>query len=88
MVYDFDAELIEQALRQDAGALTCLRRELAEPPGVEEIAEALFAAVESHLGLEPVPSMPTPDEMDAIYEWDERLIADHAGSNRFHQVTA
>lgn len=39
-----------------------------------EIGEALVAAVESRLGLELVPSMPTPAELDALYEWDQRLL--------------
>ena len=40
------------------------------------VAEALAGVIESQLGVELVPSMPTPDEMDAIYEWDERLVVD------------
>ena len=68
---------------------TSIRRELAEGPGsglpgsglpgsglpgVESIAEAVVAAWETCFGLELVPSLPTPEEMDAIYEWDERLV--------------
>ncbi len=36
-------------------------------------AEAVVSAIESQCGLELVPSMPTPDELQAVYEWDRKL---------------
>lgn len=56
--------------------LTSLAKELEKRPDFATIAEGLVASIEDNLEVELVPSMPTPDEMDAIYEWDERLVFD------------
>jgi lipoate-protein ligase A len=53
-----------------------LTRELGEQPASAVVAEAIVEALESSYALEYLPSMPTPDEMEAIYEWDERLVLD------------
>ncbi len=57
-----------------AARRTSFAAELAEPLGFAQIAEAAVAALEAGLDLELVPSMPTPPEMDAIYEWDQRML--------------
>ncbi len=46
---------------------------LGSAPDLAAVAEALVAAVEDGLGLELIPSLPTPGEMQAIYDWDQRL---------------
>jgi hypothetical protein len=40
-----------------------------------EIAESVLNALEERAGLELVPSMPTPEELESVYEWDRRLAA-------------
>lgn len=47
-------------------------------PGV--VAEALLVAAEAFFGLDLVPSLPTRDEMEEVYEWDRRLLADSPAS--------
>lgn len=65
--------LVPGAVRVPASSLT---DELGEPPESAAVAEAVVKAFESSFALELLPSMPTPDEMEAIYEWDERLVLD------------
>lgn len=36
-------------------------------------AEAVVSALESECGLELIPSLPTPEELQALYDWDRRL---------------
>jgi lipoate-protein ligase A len=85
MVFEFDFELLAGVLRTTAAAIenstTSIRRQLAEPPGLEAIAEAVVAASESCFGLELIPSLPTPEEMEGIYEWDE-ILQSKVGSRR------
>lgn len=57
-----------------AAGRTTFGAEAGEPLGFAQIAEALVGVVETSLDLELVPSMPTPAEMDAVYEWDERVL--------------
>ena len=59
-----------------SSATTSIAAETGAPPPLADAAEALIAALESCFGLELIPSMPTPAEMDAIYDWDRRLIGD------------
>jgi hypothetical protein len=49
----------------------------ADPPAQSpaELAESLLQVLERQAGLELVPSMPLPEELDAVYEWDQRLVA-------------
>jgi hypothetical protein len=56
--------------------LSSLADELEDLPDFATVAERLVEAIEDSFEVELVPSMPTPDEMDAIYEWDERLVVD------------
>ncbi len=56
--------------------LSSLAEELEDRPDFATVAERLVEAIEDSFEVELVPSMPTPDEMDAIYEWDERLVVD------------
>lgn len=90
MVFEFDFELLAGVLRTTAAEIenstTSIRRQLAEAPGsglpgLEAIAEAVVAASESCFGLELIPSLPTPEEMEGIYEWDEILLS-QVGSRR------
>lgn len=53
---------------------TSLSREMGRPIESAVVAEAMIEFLEKNLGLELVPSMPTPAEMEAVYEWDERLV--------------
>jgi len=52
---------------------TALRREIDPSPDANTVAEAAVGALEKQFGLELVPSMPQPHELEAIYEWDLRL---------------
>ncbi len=38
-----------------------------------ELAESLLAALERRVGLELVPSMPLPEELDGVWGWERRL---------------
>lgn len=40
-----------------------------------ELGEALLRQLERRTDLELVPSMPRPEELDAVYEWERRLVA-------------
>lgn len=54
--------------------MSTMVKELGMRPALEIVAEALTKAFEQTYGLELIPSMPTPEEMDALYQWDEQLI--------------
>jgi lipoate-protein ligase A len=56
------------------GSTTSVAAESEDPPNLADLAERLLSAVEDHFGLELIPSLPTPAELEAIYEWDERLL--------------
>jgi len=77
MVYSFDAELASRVVRgaSPEAEVTCMREHLDEPQQLDAIGEALARAIESCYRTELVPSMPTPDELDAIYVWDRRLVS-------------
>ena len=49
------------------GTGVTVRVALPEIPGV------LVSEIESECGLELIPSMPTPEELQALYDWDRRL---------------
>lgn len=81
--FDVDARLHAELLGIDARTLTSVRGELetvdagpaaaASLPDLAAMAEAVAAAAEEVLDLELIPSMPTPGELEAIYDWDRRL---------------
>lgn len=83
--FAIDRPLISRLLGVDAGGYTSVHGELApqsgdpgssapgELPDLAAMAEALIGAAEAALGLELIPSMPTPGELDAIFDWDRRL---------------
>ena len=85
MMFDFNTALMAQVLKvpdeklrdkiADSldGYMTTLAKELGAKPPLAEVAETLCGAFEESYGLELVPSMPTPDELDAMYRWDEAL---------------
>ena len=87
MMFDFDAHTMSQVLRVSAekghnGAnsssyseMTSMKQELGSAPKFEEVAEALLSAFEEVCHLELIPSMPTMQEMDAIYGWDQKLAS-------------
>lgn len=87
MMFDFDTALMARVLKvpdeklrdKIAGSMeqymTTLRKELGDKPPLAEVAETLAAAFEQVYGLELVPSMPTPDEVDAMVRWD-RVLSD------------
>ncbi|RMH66252.1 MAG: lipoate--protein ligase family protein [Calditrichaeota bacterium] len=88
MMFDFDTALMARVLRLPdekmrdkvrAGMdtyMSTMKKELESLPKLEEVAEALLSSFEEIFGITLIPSMPTPDEMDAIYEWDNRLKSD------------
>lgn len=81
MVLALDPALAAKALAPRAagdGEPTSIAGELAETPPLAEVAERLVAAFEACHGLELIPSMPTPAEMDAVVEWDRRLTSEAA----------
>lgn len=55
-----------------------LAAQMETPIPLAELAEKLLAALENHFALELFPSLPTPEELEAIYEWDERLLIETA----------
>jgi hypothetical protein len=75
----------------------CLSFEL-DPGGAEgrpvrspaEVGEWFLQLLEQRTGLELVPSMPLPEELDAVYEWDARLAAaaDRQGAPKLAQPVA
>ncbi len=76
MVFALDRALLARALAPRGATEaepTSIADELTDPPPLSEVAERLAVAFESGLGLELIPSMPTPAEMDAVLEWDRRL---------------
>jgi lipoate-protein ligase A len=74
LALDLDEELRGKVLRGRIGeSVTSLRRELGRPIDLAKVAEELVGALETQTGLELIPSMPMPQEMEAIYEWDLRL---------------
>jgi lipoate-protein ligase A len=85
MMLDFDTALMARVLKipdakmrdkvaQTLGDyMTTLTRELGEAPPLKTVAEHLTAAFEQVYGLELVPSLPTPEELDAMYRWDAAL---------------
>ncbi len=84
MIFDFNPELLAGVQRTSIAEIestrTSIRRQLADAPGsvlpdLPAIAEAVVAAWESCFDLELVPSLPTPEEMEAVHEWDERLVS-------------
>ncbi|HED10265.1 MAG TPA: lipoate--protein ligase family protein [Caldithrix abyssi] len=88
MMFDFDTELMARVLRLPdekmrdkvrAGLndyMTTMKKELDVLPKLEDVAEALLSSFEEIFNITLVPSMPTLEEMDKIYEWDERLRSD------------
>ncbi|MCP4202013.1 MAG: hypothetical protein GY769_08775 [bacterium] len=73
---EHDSVLIGRRVTADDHTVSSLAAELAGRPDFSTVAEALVEAVEDTYEVELVPSMPTPAEMDAIYDWDERLALD------------
>lgn len=45
------------------------------PSSPAELGEALLQELERRADLELVPSMPMPEELDAVYAWEARLVA-------------
>lgn len=60
------------------GCSSSVTAEMEEPVSLAEMAELLLAALERHFSLELIPSMPTPGELEAIYDWDGRLLMETA----------
>ncbi|MFQ5483606.1 MAG: biotin/lipoate A/B protein ligase family protein [Nitrospinaceae bacterium] len=50
--------------------MTTMKRELGEKPALATVAEHLVDAFEERYGLELIPSLPTPEELDEVYRWD------------------
>ncbi len=94
MMLDFDTTTMARVLKvpdekmrdkiaQSLNAyMTTIKKELAEPPQLTVVAEALLSSFEEFYNLTLIPSMPAPEEMDAIYEWDKKL----SGEDWLHQV--
>lgn len=60
-------------------ASSSLEEQAEKPIHLADLAERLLASLESHFSLELFPSLPTPEELEAIYTWDERLLIDSVG---------
>lgn len=75
IVRDEELEATALARPQGTAPASDLRRELGALPPLASVAEALVGACEAAWQLELVPSMPTPAEMEQVYEWDRRLAA-------------
>jgi len=56
------------------GSSSSVTAEMDDPISLADLAEALLVALESHFSLELIPSMPAPGELEAVYEWDSRLL--------------
>lgn len=84
-MFDFDAEHMSRCLRVPSEKfrdklydslreyITSFRRELGAPPEREAVKKAFLQEVETSLGATPVPSQPTPRELKAINEWEQRM---------------
>ena len=62
--------------------LTSIRQELGVVPSLEGSAEALLSSFEEFFNIALIPSMPMPEEMDLIYEWDRKLMTDEEPSRQ------
>ena len=65
--------------RQRSSALparssSSLEAQMEEPLPLPDLAERLLVALERHFSLDLFPSLPTPGELEAIYDWDRRLL--------------
>ncbi len=58
----------------DKLSFTSIREEVGKVPSLEGGAEALLSSFEELFNIALIPSMPMPEEMDLIYEWDNKLI--------------
>lgn len=56
------------------GCTSSVTAQMDEPVSLADMAESFLAGLEHHFGLELIPSMPTPSELEAIYDWDGRLL--------------
>jgi lipoate-protein ligase A len=56
--------------------LISVKEVLGKVPSLEGSAEALLSSFEEFFNIALIPSMPTPEEMDSIYDWDDRLAND------------
>lgn len=72
-----DPELAANVFPDRDDAPTDVAREAGAPAAPATVAEALVEACETCFSLELIPAMPAPEEMDAIYEWDELLQPEH-----------
>jgi lipoate-protein ligase A len=84
-MFDFDAEHMSRCLRVPSEKfrdklydslnqyITSFRRELGTAPDREEVKAAFLQEVDASLGVTPVPSQPTAQEMKAIAGWERRL---------------
>jgi len=88
MMFDFDTELMARVLNlpdakmrdKVAGTMndymTTMKKELGKFPKLEDVGEALLTSFEEIFHITLIPSMPTGDELDSIYHWDNTLSSD------------
>lgn len=84
-MFDFDAKHMSRCLRVPSEKfrdklydslsqyITSFRRELGTAPDCEEVKTAFLQEVETSLGVTPTTSLPTPQELKGIAEWERRL---------------
>lgn len=85
MMLDFDTRLMARVLKLPDEKMrdkvnqslndymTTLTKEKGAAPPLAEVADALVNAFEETFGLDLIPSLPTAEEMEAVYRWDETL---------------
>ncbi|NOG46907.1 MAG: hypothetical protein HND50_16815 [Calditrichaeota bacterium] len=75
---NLDKSVIDQSLLNSkllpGNIITSVAEELGKVPSLEGSAEALLSSFEEIFDLALIPSMPMPEEMDLIYDWDAKLI--------------
>ncbi len=59
---------------RDDDAVLLIVRPSAPLVSIGELESEGLTAIESHYSLDLFPSLPTPAELEAIYEWDRRLL--------------
>ena len=85
MMLDFDTAMMAKVLKvpdekmRDKIAdtlgnyMTTLKKELGAAPPLDTVAGAIVSSIEEAFDLSLEPSLPTPEELEAMYEWDRRL---------------
>ncbi len=73
--FGVEERLSERLLRRPAAAITEGEHRVAPRSSPADLAESMLQVLERRAGLELVPSMPLPAELDAVYDWERKLAA-------------